>query len=424
MPLPPTVAPVVDSVGKDDRRGGTLNLVSRQALEHQDVHREVSAALAAWGPGIAYSRLMRFQSGSDVELPSLAVECEVCDVWTMTDATSFEFRLREDVVWPDIHPLNGRRLVAGDILYSYERQRSEGAPNEALLHVVDTIEASADDLLRIELLAPDADFLSMLADGHSKIVAREVVELNGDLVLVLQSGSGAWILEDGGLAETYMFARNETYFEEGAPLLDRLHIHTIPDEGTAYAAFRVNSVDVHRLGPDEWREFSQQKPDASMLEFKEIGRGLEVGFKTTETPFDDLRVRQAAMLAIRPRAAIEEVWQGAAYLTQGAPLGSADWELENIGSHFDDRERATALLAEAIGMLPVPIEIKVGDFGEDYLIHAERMVSEMQSAGFDPQLEIVDRRQFGERVWLAGSMRCSWGLWLRCPRRMDTCSPC
>ena len=138
-------------------------------MPHLDVHSEVSPALAAWGPGIVYSRLMRFREG-DAELPSLAVQCEVCSNWEMTDGVTFEFMLRDDVMWQDLPPVNGRRLQASDINYSLERQRAEGMPNGVLLHMVDAVESLAEDRLRITLLAPDADFLVALADGHSKIV--------------------------------------------------------------------------------------------------------------------------------------------------------------------------------------------------------------------------------------------------------------
>ena len=369
-----------------------------------DVHIDVSSALAAWGPGIVYSRLMRFRYGGDVELPSLAVQCEVCSIWETTDGITFEFRLRDDVMWQGLPSVNGRRLVATDITYSYERQRAAGMPNGVLLHMFDAVGSSAEDRLRITLLAPDADFLVALADGHSKIVAREAVEINGDLRSGPTIGTGAWVLEDSREDLTFTLKRNEEYFLDNAPLLDRIRIHTITDEETAYAAFRVNNVDVHRLRPEQWAEFRQQKPDATMLPFKEIGVGLEVAFNTARAPFDDLNVRRAGMLSMRPSRAIDEIWQGAAYLTQGVPLAGAGWQLseEQMSGFFGDHSRATALLSESVGSLPVPVAIRAGDFGDEYRAHAERIAGEMQSVGFDPELQFVDRRRFGEEVWLRG----------------------
>ena len=398
----PPLIPTDTAAETDSRRGGTLNLVSRQVIPHFDVQADVSPALAAWGPGIAYSRLMRFSGGDGVALPSLAVQCEICSDWQTTDGITFDFTLRDDALWQDLHPLNGRRLVAQDIVYSYERQRAPSMPNGALLHIVDTIDAPAADKLRITLLAPDADFLAALADGHSKIVAREAVEISGNLRNGPTVGSGAWIFEQEDA--TYTFRRNPAYFKPDAPLLDRIRIHTITDADTAYAAFRVNNLDVHRLRPAEWDEFRQQKPDAALLTFRETGVGMEVAFKTTTPPFDDLRIRRAAMLAMRPNSAITDIWQDAAYPTQGVPLGRADWHMDadELAGYFDDTARSTALLVESANALPVPVVITAGDFGAEYRAHAERIAAEMQSVGFAPQIEIVDRRQFGERVWLGG----------------------
>ena len=399
-----TEAPPQTDAGNVDRYGGTLNLVSRSGIRHQDVHRDVSAALAAWGPGIAYSRLMRFKSGADVALPSLAVERELCADWTMVDDTTFEFKLRDDAAWQNLPPVNGRRLVASDIAFSYARQREEGAPNATLLHIIDAVEALSDDTLRIGIQAADADFMSALADGRSKIVAREAVALNGDLRAGPTIGSGAWVLVETQPDAVHIFERNADYFERDAPYVDRLRIQVIADAGTAYAAFRVGGVDVHRLQPGEWADFREQQPGASMLEYEEIGTGLEVAFNATAPPFDDVRVRQAAMLATRPWDAIADIWQGAARLSQGMPLARADWRLPDaeMRGYFGDPARATRLLAEAGAALPLEVVISVGDFDAPYLRHAERIADEMRAVGFAPELDVVNRRRFGEEVWFGG----------------------
>ncbi len=403
-PTPITTQPAAEPPG---RRGLALNLVSRRNIRHQDVHQDVSAALSTWGPGIAYSRLMRFRSGADVALPSLAVECELCERWTMLNDTAFEFTLRPDVLWQDLQPVNGRPLVAADIASSYERQRADGAPNAPLLHTIDTIDAPADDRLRITLIAADADLLTALADGHSKIVAKEAVEISGDLKNGPTVGSSPWILTETQPDAAHTFRRNDDYFEPGAPMLDRIRMHIITDADTAYAAFRVQRIDVHQIRPLEWEDFRRQQPDAAMLRRQEIGTGLEVAFNTTEPPFDDLRVRQAAMLAMDPWSAIADIWDSAAYLTQGVPLASADWQLtdDEMRAYFNDHPRARALLADAAVPLPIPIAISAGDFGERYQQHAERIARKMQAVGFDPRLEVVNMRRFGEDVWFGGDYK-------------------
>ena len=91
----PVPAPLTPSPTSDPRtRGGTLNLSTKEAIPHQDVHLDVSPALAIWGPGIAYSRLLRLKSGPDIQLPSMELDCDLCQSWTMETPTSFVFHLR------------------------------------------------------------------------------------------------------------------------------------------------------------------------------------------------------------------------------------------------------------------------------------------------------------------------------------------
>ena len=147
------------------------------------------------GPGLAYSRLLRLRVGPEFDQPSLRLECDLCQSWEMTPDLAFDFRLRPDVRWHNIAPVNGRLLVADDLAFSYERIRTPGWPNAGLLSAIRSIEALDDETLRIELASPDADVLMALADGHSKVVAREVVEEYGQFKTSTVVGTGPWVLE-------------------------------------------------------------------------------------------------------------------------------------------------------------------------------------------------------------------------------------
>ena len=68
---------------------------------------------------------------------------------------------------------------------------------------------------------PDADALLAFADGHSKIVAREAVELNGDLRDGPTIGSGPWIYDPESPADTYAFSRNPGLLRGRNPILEQ-----------------------------------------------------------------------------------------------------------------------------------------------------------------------------------------------------------
>ena len=385
------------------RYGGTLNLVSRQGIEHQDIHQEVSPALATWGPGIAYSRLLRLKSGPEVELPSLVVECELCDSWEMVDSRTFLFHLRSDVRWQGLSPLEGRVLNSGDVVFSYNRQRDLDGPNAPLLQSIQVLEAPDPFTLSITLAAPDADFLVSLADGHSKIAAQEAVDVHGDLRQGPTIGTGPWVLTST-LPDAHSFVANPDYFEEGRPFVENLRIHVILDETTRKAAFEVALVDLRQMEPAEWGDFRRRHPNAPFLATREPGTGMDVAFKTSTPPFDDVRLRRAVFQAMDPWRANQDLWLGAAFVSAGLPVVEPSWLLadKDLQQFFGSPELARRLIEESGTATPILVSVKVGDFGQSYLAHARRITDEMRQVGFEPTVEVLSRRAYGDEVWLGG----------------------
>ena len=407
VPLP-TARPVptrsVPTPVADGTYGGTLRLATSNGIRHYDVHQDASPALAVWGPGLAYSRLLRLKSEPDVDLPSMAVECELCHSWEMIDDRTFIFYLRDEVRWHDISPVNGRGIVSEDIVYSYTRQRTPDFPSAALLQGIDEIEATGTASLTVLLAVPDADFMLALADGRSKIVAPEAVASNGDLTEGPTVGTGPWILRSAGERSGHAFDRNPNYFERGLPFVDRLTVQVVPDRASLDAAFTVGSLDVHLLSPQLWTSLRKTRPDIDFTLIPNAGGGVEIGLSTVRPPFDDPRLRRAARLAMDPWRAIDEVWYGAASVGTGLPHAAPGWLLEEseTSALFARPEEARELLAEVSPDAPVPVTIRVGSFGDSYLAHANLVADEMAAAGFAPTLEKIDRISYADEVWVGG----------------------
>lgn len=405
---PPTVRPAptrsVPTPVADGTYGGTLRLATSNGIRHYDVHQDASPALAAWGPGLAYSRLLRLKSGPNVDLPSMAVECELCHSWEMIDDRTFIFYLRDEVRWHDSSPVNGRGIVSEDIVYSYTRQRTPDFPNAALLQGIDEIEATGTASLAVSLALPDADFMLALADGRSKIVAIEAVALNGDLTEGPTVGTGPWLLRSSGESLGHAFDRNPDYIERGLPFVDRLIVQVVPDRASLDAAFTVGSLDVHLLSPQLWTSLRGTRPDIDFRLISNAGGGVEIGLNTVRPPFDDPRLRRAARLAMDPWRAIDEVWYGAASVGTGLPLLAPGWLLGESDTSvlFARPEEARELLAEVSPDAPVPVTIRVGGFGDSYLAHANLVADEMAAAGFAPTLEKIDRISYADEVWAGG----------------------
>ena len=385
-----------------------MTTVALANVPNLDVHQVVQETLASVGPGVAYSRLLRLRTGPEEELPqpSLLLECDLCESWRMVDPFTYEFQLRQGVRWQDIPPVNGRELIAQDVVFSYERQREPGWANAPLLQNMRTVEATGQHTLTISLNPdfPDPDFLLSLANGHTKVVAREAVLLNGDLTEGPVIGSGPWKWDPERLREDIVafFVKNPTYFEEGLPFADELVISLIKEEETRLAAFAIGRVDVYRVSPRAWDQLNRTGKQFDSFLSRQAGSGVILAMNVSRPPFDNHQVRQAVLRALDPWEYARAIWAEQGFVSLGVPVERPDWLLtkdEMRGAYFADPSRASDTL-KGLGIpLPIKFQLTVADFSETHLEQGRRIQEDLRIIGFDPIWNRVNPPQYNDRVW-------------------------
>jgi peptide/nickel transport system substrate-binding protein len=387
--------------------GGTLTVASPANIGHRDVHQEVQPALTTLGPGLAYSRLLKLSAGAGSQAGPV-LECDVCQSWRMTSDFSYEFKLRPDVKWQDLPPVYGRRLSAQDVVFSYNRIRTPGWPNAPLLASIGSVTALDPQTLRVRLAFADSDGLLALADGHSKIVAPEVVERYGDLKDSPVVGTGPWIWDDASSSQKTVMRRNPAYFEPDLPYLDRLEVRSLrenwdsaPDDLVRVAAYQAGEVDVLSPSLHEWQALqSSSRPVSSVLS-TQGGPGLTLLLNVQAPALADVPVRQAIFKAIDPWDYLDTFWNGEGQVGVGLPVLQPDWLLSRAelrGAYFADRSQARKLLAGTGHQLPLDLEMAVGDFGPNYLAAADRLAGDLQAVGLNLTIRRMTPAQFQDRV--------------------------
>ena len=226
-------------------RGGVLRFAVPEPPPHLDVHQTQSPSLLTWGPGLAYSRLFRFTTGVEAPSPNTIVECDLCSTWRLLDPVSLEVKLRTNIRWHALEPVGGRRLTADDVVFSYERQMTEGWPNAPVLANVADVEALDGRTVLITFRQPEAEFLQGLADGHSRIVAPEAVAVTGDLLRGPTVGTGPWLAARIG-NDGAEYEANPDYYENGFPYLDGLDVQIVGTPEARAAALRNGLLDLDR----------------------------------------------------------------------------------------------------------------------------------------------------------------------------------
>ena len=411
VPLP-TPTPVV-APAPSGSTGGTLTVVAAAEIPHLDVHQEVQETLTALGPGLAYSRLLRLRSGQGDNQPNLLLECDLCQSWELNENLAYVFKLRPEVRWQNLAPVNGRNLVAGDIAFSIDRLKTAGWPNAPLLSSIGESKALDDLTLQVELSLEDADALLALADGHVKIVAPEIVAQYGDLKSAPVIGTGPWIWQDTAPDMGMVFTRNPDYFEGGLPFLDQLNVSVMRADPLAnapgsveldkVAAFKAGLVDVLSVGPSEWDMVRKGNDNFQSLISRRSGSGVVLTMNSQTPSLQETAVRQAVFQAIDPWDYLDTVWSGHGFTSVGIPVRESGWLIdrkEMRQDFFADPGKARQLLIDSGQELPIDLEvtIRIERTGGENLALEQRLLSDLTAVGFNPELRRMNPVQFNDLV--------------------------
>lgn len=297
---------------------------------------------------LIHSNLVAFDPDGKI-IPDLAGRWEVSD-----GARSYLFHLRE------AHFSNGRRVVAGDVVYSFHRllDPATASPRWWLLAAVRgasafhertgprgrvAVSASDDSTVAIVLEAPVAHFASLLAMPAAGVVCREEVERLGTQYGRTPCGSGPWKLAAWRESDEIDLVPNAGS-PGRAPSIAGISIRIIPEPMTQIAEFESGNLDVlevPRAELEHWRTAG-----VTLLSREEL-RVAYIGLNTRRPPFGDVRVRQAINMAVDVEKIIARVLFGGGSRARGVVPPALRGSPEPADRYPYNPARARELLAEA-----------------------------------------------------------------------------
>ena len=331
----------------------------------------------------------------------LTIVPEVAESFSISDdGTSYTFFLRDDVFWHD-----GKRVVANDFVWTWERMRAEGTVTAFLLDPIRAARTVDERTLVLQLDRASNTFLYILGQApafpwpsHLAVTPREVV---GELI-----GNGPFTLDEIG--------------DEG--------IRLVAAPGWSGPRGNVRDIDVVYVSTEEtaaadWQEgrydvsFGKVPPGSALPDDEvEVNSGIgfvHFTFRTREPPFDDARVRKAVACSIdreRLLASWPEHRPGyVAAKTSGLIPPLMPGHVHDVGIGYD-LERARTLLAEAghpggDGIGPITLLTPFPSRGP-YVNEIRRQLS---TIGLIVDVELVPGYEFDHEVKRRGHMY--WWAW-------------
>ncbi|MBD5633086.1 MAG: peptide ABC transporter substrate-binding protein [Candidatus Eremiobacteraeota bacterium] len=278
------------------------------------------------------------------------------------DGKTIVYRLRSGVRWQD-----GVPLTSHDVAFTFELMRDPATnfPETSVYSIVERIDTPDDRTVVLHLRSAWADATSQLFVGgeDGSIVPAHVLRGASDLTkLKFESapiGSGPYSVERWDRGSRIVLRSNPQYFR-GRPSIGQIAVEFVPDQNTLALRIKTGELD-----------FSPQLPQSAAVELPASAtlrrvsvptyNDVQVGFKTTEAPFVDARVRRALTLAIDRTRIVADVFHGYAVTADDLVPPQSSAHVRDAHDSAGGDPRAAERLLDAAGWKRAPDGIRRKD---------------------------------------------------------------
>jgi peptide/nickel transport system substrate-binding protein len=282
--------------------------------------------------------------------PKLAVSWEHSE-----DFKTWTFKLRPGVKFHDGTPFNAEAMKA-----NFDRQKDPANKCRCAFYIAFIHDVQATDELTVvyNLNDPSVNLPAIMTIQSTNNVVQSPTawKTKGDDYNRNPVGTGPYILKSWTAGDRLVLERNPDYWNKGHPYLDRIVLKPLPDAQSRFASLQSGEADI--VWDDEYDADNIQKAqkDSKLAVHTYVGSGAQVyAFNTKTAPFDDLRVRQALVMAIDRKKMSQAITNGLS-IPASNPYGEGSWvKCKDDGALSYDLEKAKALIKD----YGKPVEFKM-----------------------------------------------------------------
>ena len=261
-------------------------------------------------PNTVYNRLLGFRRGAGRDPAKLELVPELASSWEQSpDGLDYTFTIRDDIKWQNIAPLNGRKFVAEDLKFAFDRYATEGVHKSYWLDL-NNIEAVDDHTLKISINRPAPDFIIPLASRLQTIFPRELVD-SGEIE-DKAIGTGPMILKEALQSDKVTFDKNPDYWQSDV-LLDSMVYRVMTDGAARLAAFRAGQLEFAYSLANTIRDVEallDSNPDVQIRQNPVTQSTFTFTFNLENPKWQDERVRQALSLGMDRETMVQVLYDG------------------------------------------------------------------------------------------------------------------
>jgi len=241
------------------------------------------------------------------------IQPQMVDKWeTSKDRKTWTFTLRDGLEFHD-----GKPVTAEDVIASIARWGKRDSMGERLMSAVESMEAVNTKTFRLKLKEPYGLVLESLGKPSSNvpfIMPKRVADTPADKQIDDYIGSGPFIFkkEEWKPGEKIVYVKNAKYKPRAEPAsgtvggklakVDRVEWIIIKDAQTQANALVAGEVDVIEAPAHELYSGLKANPNIQFVDNNPRGLQAILRFNHLQPPFNDPKIRQAAMAALNQPA--------------------------------------------------------------------------------------------------------------------------
>ena len=296
---------------------------------------------------------------------------QMVESWTASDdKLVWTFKLRDGLKWHD-----GQPVTSADVLPSIKRWTSKDTLGGLLAKSTKEMKAVDDRTFQIVLKEPFGLMLKALAKPASVplfVMPKRVSETPVSQQIADTTGSGPFIFkkDEWKPGEKVVYIRNPDYKPRAEPpsglaggkvaKVDRVEWVSIPDSQTAINALLSGEIDMIEQPAHDLLPVLEKDKNVEIVIPDRLGSTYVLRFNWKQPPFNDVRYRRAAALALNQEDFLRAVIGDPRYYKVckamfgcGAPLETSAGMEGMFESRFDDSKK----LLKELGYDGTPIVV-------------------------------------------------------------------
>ncbi|MFZ5781821.1 MAG: ABC transporter substrate-binding protein [Pseudomonadota bacterium] len=240
---------------------------------------------------------------------NMQVQPQMVDRWSLSDdKLTYTFTLRDGLTFHD-----GKPVTSEDCIASIKRWGARDSTGIKLMSFVSGFEAVDDRTFRLVLKEPYGLVLDSLGKPGSStplIMPKRIADTDPGKQISEFIGSGPFIFkkDEWKPGDKTVYVRNPDYKPRPEPAsglaggkvvkVDRVEWLAIPDHQTAVNALLAGEIDYIEAPPHDLKALLEDDKNIRLEVYNKIGAQYVFRWNTVVPPFNDERVRRAAMYAL------------------------------------------------------------------------------------------------------------------------------